>query len=73
MFGMFRDAAAFNQPLAFDTASVTIAGVSVFCLDLESDHYEKPDSDFLFPYLTNLPSDGTHVRGCSCLQSATVF
>ena len=49
MQSMFRGAAAFNQPLSFDTAAVT--NVSAYACFESDDSNEKPDSDFLFPTL----------------------
>ena len=46
---MFEGAAAFNQPLSFDTAAVT--NVSAYACFESDDSNEKPDSDFLFPTL----------------------
>ena len=46
---MFEGAAAFNQPLSFDTAAVTY--VSAYACFESDDSNEKPDSDFLFPTL----------------------
>ena len=65
---MFNGAAAFNQPLSFNTASVTNVRVN---LCLESDRYERLDSDFQF--LSNLSSDGLHVCRCNGIQSTTTF
>ena len=68
MAGLFYGAAAFNQPLSFNTASVTNVRVN---LCLESDRYERLDSDFQF--LSNLSSDEHVVCRCNGIQSTTVF
>ena len=46
MSNMFNLAEAFNQPLSFDTAEVTNVRAYI-CV--ESDHHERPDSEFSFP------------------------
>ena len=62
---MFEEATSFNQPLDFNTASVT--SVSAY-ICVESDCHERSDSDFL----SNLLSDERHVLGRNCLQSGPV-
>jgi len=70
MFSMFKEAEAFNQPLAFDTAEVT--SVRVYLLGVQS--LAMRGNQVLISYfLWNLLSDARHVLLCRGLQSTTIF